>query len=122
MNSIDRICTLAALGSSPHQHKGIRPTGAADQEAPCAPLNTHDARGFYEAAAAAEEHWPDNTKWDLVASDFQLQEVADEDGTDGMVVLGMPVTLGTWCSDEGLLDNDLMPGLDDGGIDALDNN
>ena len=60
-----RRAALAALSASSHFHKGIRPGGATDQEAPCRLLSTDDPDGFDEAVAAAENHWPAQTEWNL---------------------------------------------------------
>jgi 2-phospho-L-lactate guanylyltransferase (CobY/MobA/RfbA family) len=75
-----RRAALAALSASSHFHKGIRPAGAADQEAPCRLLSTDDPDGFDEAVAAAENQWPAQTEWDIIASDYAL---ATEQETSG---------------------------------------
>lgn len=88
-----RRAALAALSASAHFHKGIRPAGAADQEAPCQLLATDNPQGFDEAAAAAEIQWPGQTEWDLVASDYALATEQDSDWPEGIGALGMPFTI-----------------------------
>jgi len=83
-----RRAALASMSASSHSYKGIRPAGAADQEAECRLLDTHDAQGFDDAAAVAEAQWPGETEWDLVASDYALG-----DPVDGVGALGMPYTI-----------------------------
>jgi hypothetical protein len=91
-----RKAALAALNASRHFHKGIRPAGATDQEAPCRVLATNDPQGFDEAAAAAENHWPGQSEWDLVASDYPLA-----DPIEGIGALGMPLTIARFSTFEG---------------------
>jgi len=91
-----RKAALAALSASPHFHKGIRPAGAADQEAPCRLLATGGPQGFDEAAAAAQENWPGQTEWDLLASDYPLT-----DPVDGIGALGMPLTIARFSTFDG---------------------
>ncbi len=69
-----RRAALAAMSASALSYKGIRPAGAADQEAPCTLLATHDAPGFDDAAASAECRWPGETEWDVIASDYALSD------------------------------------------------
>jgi hypothetical protein len=96
-----RAAALAALSASTHYHKGIRPAGAADQEAPCRLLATGGEQAFDEAACAAENHWPGETEWDLVASDYALATEQDADQPEGIGVLGMPLTIARFSSEEG---------------------
>lgn len=96
-----RSAALAALAAAAHHHKGIRPAGAADQEAPCRLLNTDDPQGFDEAAAAAEDQWPGETEWDLVASDYALATEQDADWPEGIGALGMPLTIARFSTLEG---------------------
>jgi len=96
-----RRAALAALSASGHCHKGIRPAGAADQEAPCRLLATDDPAGFDEAAAAAEHHWPGQTEWDLIASDYRLATEQDPEWPETIGALGMPFTLARFSSFEG---------------------
>jgi hypothetical protein len=91
-----RQAALAALDASPHYHIGIRPAGAADQEAPCLFLATYAAQGFDEATAAAQDRWPGQTEWDLVASDYPLG-----DPVDGVGALGMPLTIARFSTFDG---------------------
>ena len=91
-----RRAALAALSGSTHSHKGIRPAGAADQEAPCRLLATHNPQGFDEAIASAESRWPGQTEWDLVASDYALA-----DPVEGIGALGMPLTIARFSTFEG---------------------
>ena len=96
-----RSAALAALGASTHYRKGIRPAGAADQETPCSLLATAGPQGFDDAAAMAQNHWPGETEWDLVASDYALATDQDVDLPEGFGALGMPLTLARFSSDEG---------------------
>lgn len=96
-----RRAALAALSGSTHNHKGIRPAGSADQEAPCRVLPSGDPRGFDEASAAAENHWPGETEWDLVASDYRLATEQDPDWPEGIAVLGMPLTIARFSTSDG---------------------
>jgi hypothetical protein len=96
-----RAAALAALSASTHYHKGIRPAGAVDQEAPCRLIPSGGARGFDEAAAAAEDHWPGETEWDLVASDYALATEQDADLPEGIGILGMPLTIARFSTGEG---------------------
>jgi hypothetical protein len=96
-----RRAAVAALSASAHIHKGIRPAGAADQEAPCRLLATGDADGFDEAAAAAEHHWPGQTEWDLIASDYALATEEGGEWPEGMGALGMPFTIARFTTFEG---------------------
>jgi hypothetical protein len=96
-----RRAALAALSASTHDYKGIRPAGAADQEAPCRLLATGDPQGFDEAAAAAECHWPGQTEWDLVASDYALATEQGADWPQGIAALGMPLTIARFSTFEG---------------------
>ena len=88
-----RRAALAALSASTHNHKGIRPAGSADQEAPCRLLATDNADGFDEAVAAAQNHWPGQTDWDLLASDYALANGQDADWPEEIGALGMPFTV-----------------------------
>jgi hypothetical protein len=92
-----RKAALAALNASGHLHKGIRPANADDQEAPCLLLACNDAPGFDEAAAAAEQQWPGETEWDIVASDYPLATT----NADGIGALGMPLTIARFSTFEG---------------------
>lgn len=96
-----RRAALGALSASTHTHKGIRPAGAADQEAPCRLLASGDAAGFDEAAAAAGQQWPGETDWDLVASDYRLASEQGEDWPEGIAALGMPLTIARFSTFEG---------------------
>jgi hypothetical protein len=96
-----RAAALAALSASTHHHKGIRPAGATDQESPCRLLSTADPQGFDEAVAAAENHWPGETDWDLVASDYALATEQDPDQPEGFGALGMPLTIARFSIDQG---------------------
>jgi len=96
-----RIAALAGLSASSHFHKGIRPAGAADQEAPCRLLASDDAQGFDQAVAAAENHWPGQTEWDIVASDYALATEEDSDWPEGIGALGMPLTVARFSTFEG---------------------
>ena len=96
-----RRAALAALSASSHFHKGIRPAGAADQEEPCQLLTTDDPQGFDEAAAAAENHWPGQTEWDIIASDYALATEEDADWPEGVGALGMPFTIARFSTFEG---------------------
>ncbi|HUB79770.1 MAG TPA: hypothetical protein VMB03_13280 [Bryobacteraceae bacterium] len=96
-----RRAALAALSASSHFHKGIRPAGAADQEAPCRLLAADGPDGFDEAAAAAENHWPGQTEWDLIASDYRLATEQDSGWPEGLGALGMPFTIARFTSFEG---------------------
>jgi hypothetical protein len=96
-----RKAALAALSASSHHHKGIRPAGAGDQEAPCRLLANDDPEGFDEAAAAAELNWPGQTDWDLIASDYALATGQDGDWPEGVGALGMPLTIARFCTFEG---------------------
>jgi len=96
-----RRAALAALSASAHNHKGIRPAGVGDQEAPCRLLPSDDAEGFDEAAAAAENQWPGQTEWDLVASDYALATEQDVDWPEGIGALGMPLTIARFTTFEG---------------------
>ena len=91
-----RSAALAALSASAHHHKGIRPAGAENQEAPCRLLTTDDPEGFDEAAAAAELQWPGETDWDLIASDYALATEPED-----IAALGMPLTLARFSTFEG---------------------
>jgi hypothetical protein len=96
-----RRAALAALSASSHHHKGIRPAGAADQEAPCRLLASDTPEGFDEAAAAAEDQWPGQGEWDLVASDYALATEQDVDWPEGIGALGMPLTIARFSTFEG---------------------
>jgi hypothetical protein len=96
-----RRAALAALSASAHSHKGIRPAGVADQEAPCRLLATDDPAGFDEAAAAAERQWPGQTEWDLVASDYALATEQGAEWPEGIGALGMPFTIARFTTFEG---------------------
>jgi hypothetical protein len=96
-----RRAALAALSASRHIHKGIRPAGAANQEAPCRLLATNDPEGFDEATAAAENHWPGQTEWDVIASDYRLATEEDPEWPEGIGALGMPFTIARFTSFEG---------------------
>jgi hypothetical protein len=96
-----RRAALAALSASSHVHKGIRPAGAADQEAPCRLLATDDPQGFDEAAAASEYQWPGETEWDLVASDYALANEQAEEWPEGIGALGMPITIARFSTFDG---------------------
>jgi len=96
-----RAAAIAALSASTHRYKGIRPAGAADQEAPCRLLPSGDAPGFDEAAAAAGDYWPGETEWDLVASDYALATEQDADLPEGIGALGMPLTIARFSTGEG---------------------
>ena len=96
-----RKAALAALSASTHFHKGIRPAGAADQEAPCRLLASNDAAGFDEAAAAAKLQWPGQTEWDIVASDYALATEQDGEFPESIGALGMPLTIARFSTFEG---------------------
>jgi hypothetical protein len=96
-----RGAALAALSASAHLHKGIRPAGAADQEAPCSLLAADGPEGFDEAAATAANHWPGQTEWDLIASDYALATEQDPDRPEGIGALGMPFTIARFSTFEG---------------------
>ena len=96
-----RRAALAALSASSHKHKGIRPAGGADQEAPCRLLATGDPQGFDEASAAAQNHWPGQTEWDIIASDYALATEQDADWPEGIGALGMPFTIARFSTFEG---------------------
>jgi hypothetical protein len=91
-----RRAALASLSASSHANKGIRPAGAADQEAPCRLLAIDDPQGFDETVAAAQSVWPGETEWDLVASDYAIG-----DPLEGIGVLGMPYTLARFSTFDG---------------------
>jgi hypothetical protein len=91
-----RRAALAALSASAHAHKGIRPAGAVDQEAPCKLLASHDPRGFDDAVAEAQCEWPGENDWDLVASDYALGGFPE-----GLGALGMPYTIARFSTFEG---------------------
>ena len=101
MKSDIRAAALAALSASTHYHKGIRPAGAADQEEPCRLLSTAGPQGFDEAVAMAQNHWPGETEWDLVASDYALATEQDAGLPEGFGALGMPLTIARFSSGEG---------------------
>ena len=88
-----RKAAIAALSASSHIHKGIRPAGAANQEDPCSVIGANDGQGFDQAAAAAELHWPGETEWDIIASDYALATEQDAEWPDGIGALGMPFTI-----------------------------
>jgi hypothetical protein len=96
-----RKATLAALSASNHVHKGIRPAGAQDQEAPCRLIASDDPQGFDEAAAAAEDQWPGETEFDIVASDYALANEEVEPWPEGIGALGMPLTLARFSTFDG---------------------
>jgi hypothetical protein len=96
-----RRAALAALSASAHFHKGIRPAGAADQESPCRLLASSDPQGFDEALAGAEDQWPGERDWDLMASDFRLATEQDPDWPEGIGALGMPLTLARFSTEAG---------------------
>ena len=96
-----RRAALAALSASSHFHKGIRPVGATDQEAPCRLLSTDDPDGFDEAVAAAENQWPNQTEWDIVASDYALATEQEDEWPEGIGALGMPFTIARFSTFEG---------------------
>jgi hypothetical protein len=112
MKSDIRGAALAALSASSHLHKGVRPAGASDQEAPCSLLATDDSQGFDEAVIAAEMQWPLHSDWDIVASDYLLADQAESEWRDGIGALGMPLTLGRFST---LEDSD-GPAEDPGGL------
>jgi len=96
-----RRAALAAMSASSHFHKGIRPAGATDQEAPCRLLATDGPEGFDEAAAAAQQQWPGETEWDLIASDYALATEQGPDWPEGIGALGMPFTIARFTTFEG---------------------
>jgi hypothetical protein len=96
-----RRAALASLSASSHVHKGIRPAGAGDQEAPCRLLASNDAQGFDEAAAAAEQQWPGETEWDIIASDYALATEQDAEWPEGIGALGMPFTVARFSTFDG---------------------
>ncbi len=108
-----RTAALAALSASSHLHKGIRPAGAANQEAACRLLTSDSPQGFDEAAAAAEGDWPGQTGWDIVASDYLLADEQEANFPEGMGVLGMPLTLARFSN----FDDDGSAGDPGGGSD-----
>lgn len=101
MRSDVRAAALAALSASTHFHKGIRPAGAADQEAPCHLLPGGDPAGFFAGLAGAENHWPGQTEWDLLASDYRLADEQDPDWPEGIAALGMPVAIARFSTGDG---------------------
>lgn len=97
-----RKAALAALSASGHRFKAVRPAGSADQEAPGRLFASDDPQGFDEATAGAEGHWPGETEWDLVASDYALADEQESDFPEGIGVLGMPITVARFSTlDEG---------------------
>jgi hypothetical protein len=67
-------------------------------------LATDDPQSFDEAAAAAENNWPGQTEWDLMANDYPLTDPIEGIGSrtfSQRCTLGMPLTIARFSTFDG---------------------